>query len=423
MKSNYILIGLLSLALAGCSKTMNTQNTATPAFEETIDTISSTVTSNSLGLIEAESLFSDRDLKQSVDLTDATYYTVIDNENINITEEGIYVLSGTATEMSIITETDDSSKVQLILDNLNITNSSSPCIYVKNADKVFITTLENTDNNLSVTGSFTADGETNTDAVIFSKDDLTLNGLGTITISSSDNGITSKDDLTITGGTYNITAENGSGLEAHDSIAISDGSFNITAHDGIHAKDSDDDTVGFILIANGSFTINASDDGIRATTILEIDNGTFDINAYEGLESTIIQINGGTININASDDGINAAQKSTVYDVYIEINDGIITINMSQGDTDGIDSNGNLTINGGTITINCNSPFDYDGTGTYNGGTLIVNGEETTELTNQFFGGMGEPQGQPGQMPNGDMGNGQQMPNDQGGMIPTSNQG
>ena len=70
---------------------------------------------------------------------------------------------------------------------------------------------------------------------------------------------------------------------------------------------------------------------------------------------------------------------------------------MGQGDTDGIDSNGNLYINGGTINITANSPFDYDGTAQYNGGKLIVNGEETTTITNQMMGG---------QMMNGNMGQG-----------------
>lgn len=423
------MLGAFTLSLVGCSATVASSTTpvttSVPTTEEA-EIVTATVSSNDHGLIDASSLFSDRDLEQTVDYTNATYYTVSDGQDISITSEGIYVLSGSATEVTISIETDDSSKVQLVLDGVTITNTDFPCIYVKNADKVFITTTSGSENSLSVTGSFLTDGDTNTDAVIFSKDDLTLNGLGTLTISSSDNGITSKNDLTITGGTYNITSENGSGLEAHDSIAICDGTFNITAHDGIHAKDSDDDTVGFISISGGTFTINASDDGIHATTILEIDNGTFNITALEGLEATEIQINDGTINISASDDGINAAQKSTSYSIFIEINGGTITIEMGDGDTDGIDSNGDLTINGGTITITCNSPFDYDGIGTYNGGTLIVNGEETTELTNQFAGGMGDfggMQGGPGNMPGGNDQGGPNAPGDQGNIAPTSQQG
>lgn len=427
-----MLIGLLAMSLAGCtnaskeaSATATTENEVTSATETSNeDAVSTTVTSVEGSLINASELYSDRDLKQTADLSDATYLTVSDNEDITITEEGVYVLSGSANEVTIYIETDDSSKVQLVLDGITITNTDFPCVYVKNAGKVFITTPEGSENNLSVTGTYTTDGNTNTDAVIFSKDDLTLNGLGTLTISSSDNGITSKDDLTITGGIYNITSENGSGLEAHDSIAICDGTFYITANDGIHAKDSDDDTVGFISISGGTFHITASDDGIHGTTILEIDGGTFQINAVEGLESTEIQINGGTISISASDDGINASAKSTSYNIFIEINGGDITIEMGQGDTDGVDSNGDLTINGGTLNITCNSPFDYDGTATYNGGTIIVNGEETTEITNQFENGMEGFGGGPGNMPpGGNMDGNQAGPGNGEGTVPTSFQG
>ena len=111
------------------------------------------------------------------------------------------------------------------------------------------------------------------------------------------------------------------------------------------------------------------------------------IDASEGIEGTYVKINNGTINISASDDGINAGNKSKNYNTTVEINGGKITIKMAAGDTDGIDSNGNLYINGGTIDITGNSPFDYDGEAKYNGGTLIVNGETTNTITNQFMGG------------------------------------
>ena len=88
-------------------------------------------------------------------------------------------------------------------------------------------------------------------------------------------------------------------------------------------------------------------------------------------------------------DGINAANKSSDYTPTIEINGGNITINMGQGDTDALDSNGNLYINGGTLNITGQSAFDYDLEAKYSGGTMIVNGETTTTITNQFGGQMG----------------------------------
>lgn len=338
----------------------------------TYNEVVSEITYSTSGMINGSEIFTSRDLTQNADLTDAVYYTLTSGSNINITSAGVYVLTGEASNVSVTVDAGDDDKVQLVLDGAGITNSSAPAIYVKNADKVFVTTASDSVNNLSVTGSFSADGTTNTDAVIFSKDDLVINGLGTLNIKSSNNGVTSKDDLKITGGTLNITST-ADALEANDSIAI----------------------------AGGDITINASSDGIQATTIAQIDGGNISVSASEGIEGTFVQINGGTINISASDDGINASSKSTSVSVAVEINSGDITVNMGQGDTDGIDSNGNIIINGGTIRVNAQSPFDYDGTAQKNGGTIYVNGTQTDAITNQMMGGMGGMQ--QGGMPQNNM--------------------
>ena len=358
--------------------------------------------------IDTTDLFSERDMTQTADTSEAKYITVSDGDKLTISEKGVYVLTGTASEYTVTVEAGEEDKVQIVLDNVSVTNSSKPVIYVKSADKVFVTTTEGSTNTLSVTGTFAADGTTNTDAVIFSKSDITLNGLGTLNISSSDNGVATKDDLKVTGGTYTFNCS-GTALEAHDSIRIADGTINIEkSNDGLHAEDDDDDTTGFIYIKDGTLTINSADDGIHGTTVIQIDGGKIDITAAEGIEGTFIQINGGTINISASDDGINAAKKSDSYGTpEVEFNGGETTITMGQGDTDGVDSNGNITVNGGTVSVTGQSAFDYDGTGTVNGGTVIENGEETNTLTNQFAGGG------PGGMGGGRGGNG--SPFDQNG--------
>ena len=346
-------------------------------------------------IIDTSSLFTDRDLEQAADTANATKITVKSGEDVTISEEGVYVISGTATDCTITVDADSTAKVQLVLDGVSITNADAPAIYVLSADKVFVTTASGSSNELTTTGEFAAIGDaTNIDGVIFAKDDLVLNGQGTLTINSSASGIVGKDDVKVTGGTYNITATE-HGIQGKDSVAIADGTFNITAGtDAIHAKNDEDLTLGYVYIADGTFNLNGGSDGIEGYAVVQIDGGDITIDSQEAIEGTYIQINGGTIDIAATDDGINASDKSSEYDIVLEINGGDVSVNMASGDTDALDSNGSLFITGGTININAQSAFDYVANASMTGGTVTVNGQQITELTNSMMGGgMGGPQG------------------------------
>ena len=377
--------------------------------------VSASYTSYDNGVLDTTDIFTSRDLVQQADLTAAQTLEAADSKTLTISDEGVYVIKGSAENCTIRVEADDTAKVQLVLDGVSITNSDSPAIYVVSADKCFITTAENSKNTLAVTGSFTADGDTNTDAVIFSKDDIVFGGMGSLEINSAyGNGISGKDDVKFTGGTYSVTSALDA-IEANDSIRICGGDFTITgSKDGLHSENDEDNTTGYIYIAGGNFTIDVSGDGIQATTYVQIDGGTFDINASEAIEGTYIQINDGTINAYGSDDGINASSKSTACDVCIEINGGEISVEVGPGDTDGIDSNGNIIVNGGTISVTSQmSSFDYDGVAQFNGGTIIVNGQQVNEIPQSMMGG-GMQGGMRGGM-RGDMGDMGEMP-DFGGM-------
>ena len=389
----------LSLTVAGCNKQADNGTTATPtttANTSTTTTAGKTTTLNysKNSPLDTTNMFTQTDQTQTVDTTTAKKITLEDGKDVAIDAAGTYVITGTAKNSTIIVNASADEEVHLVFDNASITNTNKPTVYAVNAKNVYVTTIQNSTNNLKVTGEFTEDDGKNIDAVIFAKTNITLNGLGTLNIDSSANGVASNNDLKVTGGTYNINTTK-HGFKALNSIRVADGTFNINAKkDGFHSENEDDLTTGYVYIAGGNFTINSEDDGIQGTTITEIDGGTFDINAVEGIEGTYVQINDVTIKIYATDDGINASEKATNYDVQLEINGGNLDITMAEGDTDALDANGTLTINGGYINITAQSAFDYDLTGTLNGGTVIVNGTQVTTLENSMMGG---PGGQPGQ--------------------------
>ncbi len=347
------------------------------------------LTGSILDTADTSEMCTNRDMNQTADTSEAEYIALNSGDDVVITQEGTYVFSGSVSNTSIVVEADDEAKVQLVLDGVSITNSDAPGIYVKSADKVFVTTAGS--NRMEVSGAYVADGDTNLDAVIYSKDDLVLNGTGSLDIvSAQGNGVTSKDDLKVTGGAISINSALDS-LEANDSIRICGGDLNIdSGKDGLHSENDDDDSLGYIYIAAGTLTITAQDDGIRGTSVVQIDGGKVDVKmSYEGIEATYIQINDGDVSVYATDDGINATRKSAAYSVMIEVNGGTVNVEVGQGDTDAFDSNGDITINGGIINVIGNSAFDRDGTGQLNGGTVTVNGVVVTTLPGMQGGGGG----------------------------------
>ena len=384
----------------------------------------------------------------------------ISGENVRIVRAGVYVLTGTAADASVTVDVDGDGKVQLVLNGVSLHASNDAPILVENADKVFITLAEGTVNELVNENGFDASGDV--DAVVFSRDDLTLNGSGSLTvISPSGHGIVSKDDLKITGGVYDITAA-GRGLDANDSIRILDGSITVKSEkDALRAKHDDEDK-GWILIAggtlnltagggaqngkthtetrdrqrwassaaaasdqsskgikasgnlvilNGSITVNAADDalhsngdlyiaagqlslsggddGMHADRALTISGGDIQIlTSYEGIEAQSITVSGGNVSLIASDDGLNATSGNDGggfgwNDMFAS--DGVSSIVISGGTLyvnaagDGIDSNGDLSVTGGTVVVSGpvnsgNSALDYNGNAVISGGTVVAAG-------------------------------------------------
>lgn len=509
---------------AASSDSLSAVPDSASSASESVDSVSSAQAEQ---ILDTDALFSDRDLSQSYD--EAAAVTVqllgdtaacasdavrIEGGSVTLTEEGVYLFTGTLADGQIRVDAGSKDKVQIVLAGVRITSSSSAAVYCREADKVFLTLAEGTENTLANGGTFAAIDENNIDAAVFSKTDLTLNGTGSLTITSpAGHGVVSKDELTITGGSYTVTAAK-HGFAGKDSVSIADGCFAITSgKDGIHAENTDDAEQGFLYIGGGSFTIDAAGDGLSAGSTLQIDGGTFRLTTgggsdavtvkagdgrmtqpfgmrdftsgteqssgdaesckgikagtaltvndgtfvldtaddavhsngdvtlcggswtirtgddgihadgavliragefsipccYEGVEGRSVTIDGGTLDIVAYDDGINAAGgtdgSGTAFgfgkqdgfaageNCIITINGGSITI-VSDGDS--IDSNGSLTVNGGTLDLTCNSngntAIDTDGSFTHNGGEITTNdGSEsgTGGMGGGMRGGMG----------------------------------
>lgn len=273
----------------------------------------------------------------------------ISGSTVTITDEGTYILSGTLNDGMIIVNADEKDKPQLVLNGVSITSKTSAPIYILEADKVVITLTDGTENTLINGGTFTAIDDNNIDSVIFSKQDLTLNGSGSLTVNSpAGHGIVSKDDLVFTSGTYSISSAS-HGLDANDSVRITNASLSIAAgKDGLHAENSDDTSLGFVYIASGSFQIEAEGDGMSAGSYMQIEDGSFDIltggdsTSMKGIKSTgELVINNGNFTIDSADDAVHS-------NASITVNGGTFTI--ATGD-DGFHADETLTIADGKISI------------------------------------------------------------------------
>ena len=431
------------------TETADAQNTSTKT-EMTVEEMQAAIDdAMSEADIDITDMFTKRDLAGTyeesavVKITLSGKTVTCDSSNVQIEDgvvtikaAGVYVLSGTLTDGTIVVDAGDDDKVQLVLDGVSITTADYAAIYAKNADKVFVTLAEETENSLTVSGDYVQTDDNNVDAVIFAKCDLTLGGSGSLTVKDTvGHGIVSKDDLVVTGGTYVIESQDHC-LNGKDSVRIADGTFTLTCdEDGIHAG-NDDQQDGYIYIEGGDIDISVGDDAMHAEGLLIITGGDIDISkSYEGIEGYKILVTGGDIDVVANDDGFNAARpdsngqsdgtQSTEddqsqtdssqsktndtetnrpelpekgdrsgdsgapggpgmggagmdadYDAYILITGGTININA---DGDGIDSNGYLGIAGGNVYVlgpsnNGNGALDYGIYATITGGEMVAVG-------------------------------------------------
>jgi hypothetical protein len=353
----------------------------------------------------------------------------VDKEAVTLTAEGTYIVRGSLSGRSLVIDAPDDAKLQVVLDGVHIENSAAPALLVESADKVFLTLSEGSSNSLSdgagrtdlaasgadvateeaatggaasasagsvvaadvaaATDASAADGAVASDAAandaehaehdatLFSHDDLTINGSGSLSVSSaSAHAIVSKDDLVVTGGSFTLVAAVDA-LQGKDCVKIADGDFTISAGDDaiVSTNIDEPDTRGFISLDGGVFTISAMDDALHAETVLRLAGGSINITACEeGYEAVQIWIQDGEHTIVATDDGVNAAGEARS-DFLVDISGGALTITAGG---DGIDSNGSLIQSGGTVTVNgptnsANGALDAT-QATISGGTMLALG-------------------------------------------------
>lgn len=264
---------------------------------------------------------------------------------------------------------------------INNSNNGSSTATVTSADGVEVKTVSG-DNKITAGGIYTYTGTIDGRIIIDTTAEVTII-LKDVTITDSEENAAIKSEQS---NTVKVV------LEGTNKIKSAGDGFNVTGN--------------LEISGSGNITIESGDDAIHADSKLTISGGTYNLTAAEGLEATYITINDGTFTISASDDGINAAQKVDTMTPTIEINGGNITIKMGAGDTDAIDSNGNLYINGGTLDITAQSAFDYDGEAKLSSDAKVtVNGTQITSITSQMMGPgaqggqMMTPDGQSGEMP------------------------
>lgn len=314
----------------------------------------------------ADDLFSSKDLtladpSEAVDI-------VLTEGGVDITEPGVYRLSGQVADGSIRVAPVTEGDVWLLLDGVSVHNEDGAALTSDGCDKLILTLAEGSVNSLTQ-GSATPDEEDN-DAAIYVRDDLTINGTGALTIESAYlDGINCRDSLRIVSGEITVNAVD-DGLVGKDEVTIGGGTITITAQtgDGIKATNAEDADRGFVAIADGTLTITTgegsasvsqtasdgwggweqqseedtpSQKGVKAETTLTISGGTLSIDSVDdALHAVDVSISGGELTLATGDDGVHA-------DSTLTVSGGAITVTRSYEGLEGAD----VTLSGGEISI------------------------------------------------------------------------
>lgn len=384
------LAGVMTSGIVGCGGRTESTTTTSAAIAGNDSTTATTVTAvTAIATEPTFATFDEEDLSATWNTSTASLVILVgdsirfegkgatvEGSTLTITSPGTYVISGTLNDGQIRVESGNADNVRLVLNGADISCSTSAPIYVLNADKTIITLAEGTENRVTddTSGRPEDAGSDDPNAAIFSRDDLTINGSGSLTVTARyNNGIATKDDLRIAGGSITVDAANDA-LKGRDCIGVCAGTITMDAGgDGLQANNSDDPSRGYVSIEGGVFDITAGSDGIQAETTLAISGGDLSIStrgtaaggstSAKGLRAGAgVFVTGGTFIIDSSDDAVHS-------DNVVKIDGGILQI--ASGD-DGIHADEMLEINGGEMTIAQSDEGLESAVVTINDGTIHI---------------------------------------------------
>lgn len=362
-----VLIASLLIILAGCGPENGTAEQTTKAAS--LNAISADEIDTTVGKSDQDAAY-DESSATKITLTGASASISGNGASqkdgvVTIQQEGTYLVSGTLENGQLVVDAADTEKVQIVLQNVSIDCSDHAALFIKQADKVFLTLAEGTENTLSSGSSYAlGDDDSNVDGVIFSRADLTMNGSGSLAVNAAyKHAVVSKDDLVVTGGQYAIKAENGGGLYGKDCVKITGGAFTIaTGTDAIQANNAEKADQGYVYISGGTFDLTAGTDAVQAETVLRIDGGTFQITSGGGSANASIDKSGkdspgwGMWGPQSEQNPSQDAESTDTSDsakglkagASLSLRGGTFSINSSD---DSIHSNGTVTITGGTLSL------------------------------------------------------------------------
>ncbi len=305
-------------------------------------------------------------------------------QTVTITKKGDYLISGTCSNGQIIVEANKEKDVRLILNGVNLTCTDSAPIYEKQCDKMVITLADGTENVLSDTLPKVYDNaeKQQPDSCIFAKDDLVINGNGTLKVSSAySEGIHSTDSVKLISG--NIIVNSGdNGVRGKEGVIVKEAVLDVTSKgDGIRTTYSDNTSLGYILIEGGNIKVYSAKDGIQATGHIQVTGGVIDVTTDNGVAHADsedsksakgiksdhdIYISRASVTVNSTEDAINN-------DGNLIVDDGSLTLTAMD---DAVSTDGNIVINGGTVTVE-GSKEGFDAYSvSINGGSVTVNASD-----------------------------------------------